>query len=228
MTAVTNGPPRPWPKVRPVAGKGSARNVLVHAANMAAGARKAAGVTVTIVHVAGWCAWKGCRQPFDVVHDVRNRDGWPTTCSNACARAVIRARTRARRRAEEEAAAAAIEAAIEAAARLCRMCWSRDRYEESLMCPYCFNAGFGWAKRMCDGKRRLGMDAAIDRAGAYSMVDNNPISAYFCPPCGWWHVGNERSDESRLVRKQRTLAATLWVQSVAPDRLARARIEWEP
>lgn len=207
MTAVTERPDR---RVRPATGPGSVRNVLVDAANRAAGARRAAGVTATTVRVAGLCAWSRCRRPFDVAHDVRNREGWPTTCSTRCAKRVIRqrntARNNARRRAESEHAAAA-------AAALCWMCWTADRRDGIAVCGRCLAAGADNAERMCRGKRRLGMDAAIDRAAAISLTQGSELMAYWCPVCDWWHVGNEGI---KAVRKYRTLSATLWAASLPP------------
>jgi hypothetical protein len=69
------------------------------------------------------------------------------------------------------------------------------------------------------------MDAALDRAGAAGVFEGRDMEAYWCPVCGWWHIGNAGPREDR---KRRVLAAAMYVDTLDPGRLEQLRSAWEP
>lgn len=118
-----------------------------------------------------------------------------------------------------------MQEAVLVAARLCWMCWTYDQRDGMNVCHGCFAQGKGNARRMCAGKRRHGMDAAIDRAAAISLSECIDVRPYWCPVCQWWHVGGT-GGIPRGYRKQRMLSAWMWVANVDPAELQAAQVEF--
>ncbi len=94
-----------------------------------------------------------------------------------------------------------------------------------MLCVECFGVAWCTAEAMCQGKRRLGRDAAVDRAASSTIVKGKPMLAYQCRVCDWWHVGNEK--RSRAEYKRRSLTVELLVATMHDRQLAALRRRWD-